>query len=292
MSSLVTCNIMGGLGNQLFQIFTTIAYAIRYNKLFLFPYNEQLDEKRHSYWNTFLIDLCKNTTIHPHCKVTNDDLETKIPVYRERTFHYEEIPNIASSIKLFGYFQTYKYFYKEQERIFEMIQLREQQSLVFNEYKHVYFQSPNTINISLHFRMGDYVALPAYHPVMSLQYYRKSIDYILSFLPSSKIQILYFCERVDNEIVLQKIQSLQHMFKEENISFVKVSYDIPDWKQVIIMSNCHHHIIANSTFSWWGAYFNMNPLKLVCYPNIWFGVNLQDKQMHDLCPENWKKIEA
>ena len=98
--------------------------------------------------------------------------------------------------------------------------------------------------------------------------------------------------KVDNEMVLQKIQALQHMFKEENLSFIKVSDDIADWKQVLIMSNCHHHINANSTFSWWGAYFNSSPLKIVCYPNIWFGVNLQDKQMHDLCPEKWKKIEV
>ena len=73
---------------------------------------------------------------------------------------------------------------------------------------------------------------------------------------------------------------------------MKVKDDIPDWKQLLIMSICHHNIIANSTFSWWGAYFNTNPTKLVCYPNAWFGIKKQNYIMNDLFPENWKKIDG
>ena len=292
MSNFVTSNIMGGFGNQLFQIFTTIAYATRYDKPFLFPYVVQLDAKRHSYWSTFLLDLRKNTTFNPIWNVSNVFLDNTVPSYPERTFHYVETPKIDSSFKFSGYFQSYKYFWKEQDIIFRMIHLREQQQNVREMYFSDYFAEPKAILISLHFRLGDYVALPGYHPVMPLEYYRKAIDYILSFLSSGfKIKILYFCERIDNDTVLQKIRELKTMFKEENITFIKVSDDIPDWQQVLVMSSCHHHIIANSTFSWWGAYFNENVSKLVCYPSVWFGVNMGDKKMHDLCPESWKKIE-
>ena len=56
---------------------------------------------------------------------------------------------------------------------------------------------------------------------------------------------------------------------------MKVDDNIPDWKQMLIMANCDANIIANSTFSWWGAYFNKNPKKIVCYPNVWFGQSIK-----------------
>lgn len=55
------------------------------------------------------------------------------------------------------------------------------------------------------------------------------------------------------------------------------------------MSLCNHNIIANSTFSWWGAYFNINPEKIVCYPNVWFGSECNNSTQ-DLFPKNWVKI--
>lgn len=293
-NSYVTCNIMGGLDNQLFQIFTTIAYGIRHNKLFIFSYDKQIDLKRHSYWDSFLIDLILYTTINPIWKKTNIELLQNVPkYYKENTFHHVEIPVIEDSVLLFGYFQSYKYFINEQETIYKMIQLREQQQKIKEEfYNELFTDYDNTVFISLHFRLGDYVSLPEYHPVLSLKYYQKSISYLLSFLPShKKIKILYFCEKTDNDIIFPKIKELQTIFKDENIHFIKVPDVIVDWKQVLIMSCCHHNIIANSTFSWWGAYFNNNHHKMVCYPSVWFGVACSDHKMHDLCPNSWKKIE-
>jgi len=284
---------MGGLGNQLFQIFTTIAYGIRHNKLFIFPYITQLDAKRHSYWNSFLIDLSLYTTLNSNWKKTNNKLLTNIPIFRENTFHHVEIPSTDTSLSLFGYFQSYRYFIHEQENIYKMIQLREQQQKIKEEfYNELFTDYDNTVFISLHFRLGDYVQLPQCHPILSLKYYQKSIDYLLSFLPSqNKIKILYFCEKADNNIVLPKIRELQNIFKDENLSFIKVPDEIVDWKQVLVMSLCHHNIIANSTFSWWGAYFNNYANKMVCFPSVWFGVACSDHKMHDLCPISWKKIE-
>jgi len=294
MSTLqfISCKYMGGLGNQLFQIFTTIAYSLKHNISFIFPYMTQIDEKRHSYWDSFLIDLYKNTTINPEWKLNNNYLAT-IPTYRENGFHFQQIPNSSIPFQLFGYFQSYKYFINEQERIFKLIHLREQQQNILQEFKYLFNDLENITYISLHFRLGDYVLLQDHHPILPLEYYKKSIDYILSFLSSfRKIKIFYFCEANDNEIVLGNIDKLKYKFQEENIEFIKMKDDIPDWKQLLIMSVCNHNIIANSTFSWWGAFFNANPHKLVCYPSSWFGVKKQNYILNDLFPDIWKKIEC
>jgi hypothetical protein len=65
----------------------------------------QLDEKRHSYWNSFLTDLYKNTTINSEWRMNNNDL-VSIPNYRETEFHFQEIPKVKISFQLFGYFQS------------------------------------------------------------------------------------------------------------------------------------------------------------------------------------------
>ena len=64
-----------------------------------------------------------------------------------------------------------------------------------------------------------------------------------------------------------------------------------DWQQMLVMSCCHHNIIANSSFSWWGAYLNKNIRKIVCYPSKWFGPKTQHHDTSDLCPEEWTKID-
>jgi hypothetical protein len=291
-SQFISCTIIGGLGNQLFQIFATISYSIRHNITVIFPYTFQLDHKRYTYWDSFLTNLSTFTTLNDEWNISNNHI-SNLSTFKENNFHYNEIPKVDFSFKLLGYFQSYKYFVNEQENIYRLIKLREQQTHIFNEFSHIFNQIEKTTLISLHFRIGDYITLQENHPIMNLNYYRKSIDYILSFLSSTnKIKILYFCERVDNEKVVKNIEVLQHTYKEENIEFVKVNDDIPDWKQLLIMSICNHNIIANSTFSWWGAYLNINVDKIICYPSVWFGINLKHHIVSDLFPDTWKKIDC
>ena len=112
------------------------------------------------------------------------------------------------------------------------------------------------------------------------------IEHIISKTNKDNLIILYFCEEQDNAAINIKI--LKRRFK--NLKFIKGDDKLADWEQMLSMSCCEHNIIANSTFSWWGAYFNANKGKIVCYPNQWFGPKLAHKNTKDICPEEWVKI--
>ena len=87
---VISCNIMGGLGNQLFQIMTTISYAIRNKCVFLFPYDTKV-MNRYTYWDSFLSNLKQFTTNNFQCKFKKMDLYY-FPKYTEPVFHYVPIP--------------------------------------------------------------------------------------------------------------------------------------------------------------------------------------------------------
>jgi hypothetical protein len=144
--------------------------------------------------------------------------------------------------------------------------------------------------ISMHFRLGDYKKLPGFYPILPVEYYKNALLYIVEELPNHllhKLQVLYFCEEGDHDDVIKTIKQLQQLFP--TIVFERASNEIHDWEQMIVMSLCQYNIIANSTFSWWGAYLNTNVCKIVCYPDIWFGPKIS----HDtttLFPEDWISI--
>jgi hypothetical protein len=315
---IITIHLQGGLGNQLFQIFVTMAYAIQYNCQFIFPYAEQLGS-RQTYWNSFLSRLKPFTTFLENKNIINASLvstwnlqnkyQVKVehesntdtlsvdyklrhfPLFREQGFEYREIPTFYhQSMQLFGYFQSYLYFESYRETLFDWIGLKQQQASLQQqcmndeELKHIW----SDYSVSMHFRLGDYKNLPDYHPVMPYEYYEKALIEIISHREQNQPRIIYvFGEREDVISIERVIHRLRRRFSE--ISFIKVDDSIEDWKQMLLMSQCRDHIIANSTFSWWGAYFDLKLDKIVCYPETWFGVKMSHNTSN-LCPRSWVKI--
>ena len=289
--SIISCVMMGGLGNQLFQIFTTIAYAIRYKRKIVLPYYEDLafGTIRPTYWNSFLSPLKNMTTANHNLNYSNDHL-SRLVQYRECGHHYNQIPSLPNKeFMLFGYFQSPLYFENEKDTIFSLIRLAESKKNIAIEYPQYVYD--NAITISMHFRIGDYKNLQENHPLMPYEYYYNALMHMLLNLHiDNPINVLYFCEEDDNDIVSSMIQQCSQEFT--GFKFIKVDDSIEDWKQMLIMSNCHHHIIANSSFSWWGAYLNNASDKIVCYPSLWFGPALASKNVRDMFPPEWTRIDV
>lgn len=281
---MISCRLQGGLGNQLFQIFTTIAYAIKYSVSFSFLNVYQLGNGengttiRYTYWNNFLSEL------KPFLTVTNKI--AKFNVLREKKFNFEEY-QITDNTLLVGYFQSAKYFDDYKEIILKLLKIKTNKLYlklkVNNEYNIIF---DNETYVSMHYRSGDYKKYPEVYPIMDEKYYETSLNKILELKTDDKLtKILYFCENeslIEFETIIEnlKIKFPQLVFERAPLVF--------DWEQLLLMSLCHHNIIANSTFSWWGAYFNTYVNKIVCCPDKWFNDSSFDTR--DLCPADWIRI--
>jgi hypothetical protein len=271
---MISIDIMGGLGNQLFQIMTLMAYSKKYENPWV------IERKSHSpsctyrnvYWNNFLNKLEKY--------LINKNIE--YPVYNEKSFEFSELPVISKdeNLKLCGYFQSYKYFDFYKKEILKDIDWITIKNDVRNKVSDVNVEEM----VSLHFRIGDFKNLEN-HPIMPLEYYISAIKHICR--EEKNIKILYFCEDDDVDFIINNyINPLINIFP--NIIFTQTKVKLQDWEQMVIMSLCKHHIIANSTFSWWSAYLAQDNIdKIICYPNKWFQGALINNNTIDLFPEHW-----
>jgi hypothetical protein len=305
---MIIGHIMGGLGNQLFQIFMVISLAMDNHIDFYFPDREQLCSIRRAYWNTFL------SSLRPYLK-SNDFLQNNVTnVIKEETFKYTHY-SISSNENLYfvGYFQSYKYFERNYQAIYELLNIHQQKRQLLEKISYFnILKNPSKLCdefsfdddiklydnvISMHFRLGDYKKIQQCHPLIPSTYYLNCLKYIFEEIVKTNdahldvCKILYFCENnlEDIKIVSDIIKQIQ--IKYPNLEFERQT-GLDDWEEVLLMSICKHNIIANSSFSWWGAYFNDNKNKIVTYPSVWFGDGLSRNDVSDMCPTNWTKIEA
>jgi hypothetical protein len=168
---------MGGLGNQIFQIFATISYAIKSKNQFKFLNLSTLgsgsETIRNTFWNSFFNRL-KPFLIN--------SIPQPIHVIREKDFTFNELPlnemvNPSRDLLIFGYFQSYKYFESNYEIICRMIGLEQMKRELLKKMNYDLTFLNNVI--SLHFRIGDYKKLPEHYVLLSVDYYRAALNCLL-----------------------------------------------------------------------------------------------------------------
>jgi len=262
---IISFQMLGGLGNILFPYANALSLAEDFNLDLKLFYNHQgiLHTHPQEYKDIFF----KSKTLLDQNQLSN------FSTVQENNFSYDKIElNKNENIFLTGYFQSYKYFNHNRDLILK--QFLPSDELIENLRKeHDILNSENTV--SIHVRRGNYSSLSDYHNLLDLEYYKKAID----FFPNANFII--FSD--DIEFCVDNFSRLPN----KNIHFINNEKDYLD---LFCMSLCDSNIIANSTFSWWGAWLNKSKNKKVIAPNKWFGPSNSHLSIKDLIPEDWIKI--
>ncbi len=207
-------------------------------------------------------------------------------IYRYYLDWRPEIFSAGNDLYLDGYFQSEKYFLACIDDLSKEFSLQQ-------KYIEPILSIRNKINtsttpVSIHIRRGDYVKNPRMrniYDVCSVNYYSLAISNILNKYPGATFFI--FTDDVD------WVKSSKFIFPNSIlVSEMKTIAGDPlrPSQELFLMSQCQHNIIANSSFSWWGAYLNKNLNKIVIAPNIW-NKSFSLRQS-DIVPENWLRIKV
>ena len=160
-----------------------------------------------------------------------------------------------------------KYFKKNREGILSLFEPNDE---IKNKLQSIYGEILKNKTCSIHVRRGDYLHLENYHPILSHDYYQKSYEIIGS-------ESVYLIFSDDIEYCKTQFEYIK------NKVFIT---DLSDYEELYLMSFCDNNIIANSSFSWWGAWLNKKE-NIVISPKKWFGPTLHSYITDDLYPENW-----
>ena len=190
----------------------------------------------------------------------------------ERLLHLD--PNLNYNIS--GIFNTYNIFHPIQKEIVELFTFKDEiKEFCLNYISQI--KQEDEILVSIHFRRGDYLQVSSLN--LSLEYYQEAINKIQSLFPNQKIKYLIFSNGMG---------WVKENFKLSNCVYVE---GLDRFKDMCLMTLCDHNIIANSTFSWWGAYLNQNlNKKIICPYNYLNYIPLNDIINGKYFPKEWIPI--
>ena len=279
---MIVSRIMGGLGNQMLQYALGRSISIRYatplwlefswfdyNRELKFPRICNLDNFHTQYESVNFNNLLWKLRFTPRFKNINP---FKLKIIKEIEYGTFEpsILQAGDNIVLEGLFPSYKYF----EAIREVLIKDFTPTVPMNPNNLECLEDiTNSNSVSVHFRRGDY-AHTGYHRMLDKTYYEAAIKY----LEEKTLGFKLFIFSDEPEWVLQNMH-FNHPFK-----IINFNKDDKNYFDMELMKHCKHNIIANSTFSWWGAWLNENRGKIVVAPHDWS--TLEINKMQNI-PSDW-----
>ena len=297
----ITAFMWGGLGNQLYIIFATIAYALRHDLNFHFDNSEDsispIYRPRKTYWSILLSALQKNLVD----SATMTGSKTLNIYADDATGSYLELPSppleISKHITVHWQINAIAHFDDEAPAIVELLELRSKRDSACGILRSLV---PGVLGgdvpiISLHFRIGDLKELEGML-MLPDEYYVNAVKRVLKDAKLSFAYVLCFCEPEDMLTVEARVQELRGAVPE--VEFHLVPGWVADFMQLLLMSCCDHHVIANSSFSFWAAYFHRIISRerssqniVVAYPK-YYSVPLRKRKFHDqYYPPSWTSVE-
>jgi len=260
---MLSVKISEGLGNQMFQYAYAKALQVRGYDVVINFHNSRMPHGGFSL-GKYKIDLNPINHLTPHNIVHEGKLSFR-----------ENLLNVTDGSEISGYFQSELYFKNIRDTIVNQFTLDEYSPYAKNIQA---FIETNTCTCSIHIRRGDY----AHHKQLKLlpiDYYNDAIEYINSKF--KEVNFLVFSD----DILFAK-----GFLKNQNITFINSTEKRPPHEDIYLMSLCEHNIIANSSFSWWGAWLNSNKDKLVIAPEHWFIDEYTHEEPTDIVCKSWVKI--
>ena len=274
MENMIYLNIKGGLGNMLFQIAAATSMGLDKNLPVSFPNLEDYLKFRNDeqYNNPKLNHAFEYKKLSPfHNMITT--APPRDIVNFEYPFEYTPKQPNHKDFMIGGYFQSEKYFKNNIEYITNMFSATpEIDSYITAKYP---WMNENGLT-SIHIRRGDSFKNLDCHPVLTPDYYARAMEYTREMTK----KYVVFSDDID---------WCKSHFLGDSFVFIE---DEKDYYEIYMMARCQNNIIANSSFSWWGAWLNQNPDKLVIATSKepWFGPGLGYLDTSDLVPAAWKKI--
>jgi hypothetical protein len=202
-------------------------------------------------------------------------------IIKERVFSFDpSVPEKRGNLYIDGYWQSEKYFLPVRDIILDELNVRYEQDLINRK---ISGNIQNTESVSIHVRRGDYVINPStnkYHGLCSPEYYTSAVNLIAQKIADCNL----FLFSDDPEWARENFEI------DYPVTIVDNNGDSKSYEDLRLMSLCKHHITANSSFSWWGAWLNRNPGKIVVAPGQWFADYHRNSRTKDLIPETWMRI--
>jgi hypothetical protein len=289
--TLICIKILGGLGNQMFQYAFGRSVADKFGTNLVLDLSWFIENKsstvRNFELNEFKIDYEVYSTQKEsnvlflglkalnflYQKIRKQNIQQKHFFIENGLFYNDKISKISPPCYLVGYWQSEKYFSSNRETILNHFKLRNES--ITDESPYIE-DIKNNNSVSVHIRRTDFSQ--SVHGILSIEYYQKAIKKLLQ----KTDQPLFFIFSDDIEWAKGQFLPLK------NVVFVEKS---ESYKDLFLMSQCKNNIIANSSFSWWGAWLNQNPDKLVLSPKDWYlNSKTLNNQIDDLIPSTWIKI--
>ncbi|HJJ31828.1 MAG TPA: alpha-1,2-fucosyltransferase [Methanocorpusculum sp.] len=311
---MIIVKLMGGLGNQMFQYALGKALSLergeevfydmsfyrddrgmgKFYQNLLHLYHHAVDDKsvgplyRGFSLHHFNVNMREEPAL-PHVKqylrVLSNKTHKRVPGLSELTDYavfdelylsqkHEKLPEYqdirSKNIYLCGYWQSERYFSRITDEIRHDFQITTPQSDANKSWSEII---QNSNSVSLHVRRTDYLSLGW---ALDAEYYHRAVEYISKYVENP----VFFIFSDDIEWVKNNLEIPYDVY------YVNQNGQDEAYEDMRLMSQCKHNIIANSSFSWWGAWLNQNPDKIVAAPEKWTdGTNLIE-----IVPERWVRL--
>jgi hypothetical protein len=289
---MIITRLYNGLGNQLFQ------YALARRLSLLHNVPLKLDASQIEIYKIRKYSLRAFNIIEDFA--TEDDIvkikgrrsisfrrlaEKILPYYKrsyieEQFFHFD--PNIIMSPKnvyLKGYWQSERYFKDIEDIIRQEFTIKPEPDAINSQIAKIITDANS---VSIHVRRGDYVNdnyINKIYCTCSLDYYHEAVETITKRTPHPQFFVFS-----DNPVWVKK-----NLIINYKTTYVTHNNAEKDYEDLRLMSLCRHNIIANSSFSWWGAWLNRFPEKIIIAPKRWF-TSVVNNDTNDLIPSSWVRL--